>query len=122
MEAHSLGVGDSFDEALEEVGAVALSALVGVLSLSLQDGEELRTRLEEPAALTDPLEGAIEQSRPRAVTVGEQTTVVVDRRRARAGGSTRRDGAGESVVLGLDRLGHLEVRVGDRLVRDAGIG
>ena len=80
MEAHSLGVGDSFDEALEEVSPVALTALAGVLALALQDGEELRTRLEEPAALTDALEGAVEQSRPRAVTVGEQTTVIVDRR------------------------------------------
>ncbi len=106
----------------KSVGAVALTALVGVLSLSLQDGEELRTRLEEPATLTDALEGAVEQSRPRAVTVGEQTTVIVDRRRARAGSSTRRDGVGESVVLGLDRFGHLEVRVGDGLIGDARIG
>ena len=60
MEAQSLGVGDSFDEALEEVGAVALTALAGVLSLALQDGEELRTRLEESAALTDALEGTVE--------------------------------------------------------------
>ena len=57
MEAHSLGVGDSFDEALEEVGAVALTSLAGVLALALQDGEELRTGLEEPTALTNALEG-----------------------------------------------------------------
>ncbi len=48
MEAHSLGVGDSFDEAVEELTAVALTAFIGVLALALQDGEELRTGLEEP--------------------------------------------------------------------------
>ena len=48
MEAHSLGVGDSFDEALEEVGANALSALVGVLALTLQDSEELRAVSKKP--------------------------------------------------------------------------
>ncbi len=82
MEAHSLGVGDSFDEAVEELTAVALTALVGVLALALQDGDELGTGLEESAALTDALEGAVEQSGPRAVTVGEQSTVVTDRRLA----------------------------------------
>ena len=80
MEAHSLGVGDSFDEAVEEVGAVALTALVGVLALALQDGEELRAGLEEATAFADALEGAVEQSRPRAVTVGEESAMVTDRR------------------------------------------
>jgi hypothetical protein len=56
MEAHSLGIGDSFDEAVEELTTVALTTLVGVLALALQDGEEL---------------GAAEKNRPRAVFVGE---------------------------------------------------
>ena len=88
MEAHSLGVGDSFNEPLEEVRAAALTPFVGVPALALQDGEELRAGLEEAAPLADALEGAGKECRPRAVTVGEQPTVVADRRRARLG--TRR--------------------------------
>ena len=51
MRAHSLGVGDSFDEVAEEFGAVSLTPPVGVLALALQDGDELRTGLEEPTPL-----------------------------------------------------------------------
>ena len=121
MEAHSLGIGDSFNEALEELTPVALTALIGMLALALQDRDELRPGLEEAAPLTDALEGAAEECRSRAVTVGKQAAVIADRRRARTRSSTRRGGAGESVVLGLDRFGHLEVRVGDGLIGDAGI-
>ncbi len=77
MEAHSLGLGDSFDEAVEELTTVALTTFVGVLALALQDGEELGSGLEEAAPLTDALEGAAEKSGPRAVSVGEQPVVVV---------------------------------------------
>ena len=77
MEAHSLGIGDSFDEAVEELAAGALTAFIGVLALALQDGEELRAGLEEAAAFADALEGAAEKSRPRAVTIGEQSVVIV---------------------------------------------
>jgi hypothetical protein len=52
MRAHSLGVGDSFDEVAEELAPVALAALVGVLALALQDGDELLTGLEEPTPWT----------------------------------------------------------------------
>ena len=72
MEAHSLGIGDSFDEAVEELTPVDLTSLVGVFPLALQDGEELRSGLEESAPLADALEGAVEECRPGAVTVGEQ--------------------------------------------------
>ena len=47
MEPHSLGVGDSFDEVVEELAPVVLTALIGVLALTLQDSDELRTGLEE---------------------------------------------------------------------------
>ena len=63
MQAHSLGVGDSFNEAGKELGAVSLTTLVGVLALALQDGHELRTRLEEPAPFADTLEGATQPGR-----------------------------------------------------------
>ena len=76
MEAHSLGVGDSFDEVVEELAAVALTTLVGVLALTLQDGDELRSGFEEPAPLADALEGATEEGGSRAVTVGQQSTMV----------------------------------------------
>src|ERR1039458_3910910 len=121
MEAHSLGVGDSFDEAVEELTAVALASLVGVLALTLQDGDELRTRLEETAPFADALEGAPEGGGPGAVTVGEQPTMVADRLLFARTSSSDRGSAGESVVVSLDRFGHLEVRLGDGVVGDAGI-
>ena len=45
MRAHSLGIGDSVDEVAEELAPVALTALVGVLALALQDSDELLTGL-----------------------------------------------------------------------------
>jgi hypothetical protein len=45
MEARPLGLSDSFDEAVEELTAIAL---VGTLSLSLQDGDELGDRIRWP--------------------------------------------------------------------------
>ena len=51
MEANSLGVGDSVDQAVKQLAAVALTTLVGVLALTLQDGGELRTGFEEPGEL-----------------------------------------------------------------------
>jgi len=60
MEAHSLGIGDPCDEAVEELTTVALTSLVGVLALALQDGEELGPGLEESASFADALEGAVE--------------------------------------------------------------
>src|SRR5271157_5547928 len=117
MEAHSLGVGDSFDEAVEELTAVALAALIRVPALALQDGEELRTGLEEATALADALKCAAEECRPRAVTVGEQSAMVTDRGRGARTCRSRRGGARESVVLGLDGFGHLEVGVGNGVVR-----
>src|SRR5665213_618545 len=98
MQAHSLGVGDSVDQAVEELAAVALTTLVGVLALTLQDGDELRPRFEEPAPFAHTLEGTTEQSGSGAVTVGQQSTMV------RAGLLVARDrtgrhgGAGASVV------------------------
>ena len=74
-----MGLGDSFDEAVEEPTAIALTALVGVLSLPLQDSDELRTGLEESAPLTDALEGSAEEGGPRAVTVGEVPMMVAGR-------------------------------------------
>jgi hypothetical protein len=71
MEPHSRGVGDSVDEAIEELGPVVLTALFGVIALSFEDGEELRSGLEEPAPFADAFEGTVEQSGTRAVTVGE---------------------------------------------------
>jgi len=119
MEAHSLGVGDSFNQTVEELSSVALIALIGVLALTLQDGDELRTRFEEPTPFADALEGATEECGSRAVTVGEQPAVVARRRMCARAGSSNRDSTGESVVLRLDRFGHLEVRLGDRVVGDA---
>jgi len=55
MEAHSLGVGDSFDEIVEELVSVALTALVGVFALALQDGDELRSGLKESTSFAHAL-------------------------------------------------------------------
>jgi len=119
MEPHSLGVGDSFDEVAEEFGAVSLTPPVGVLALALQDGDELRTGLEEPTPFADALEDAAEEGGPRAVTVGQQSTMVGTGRLSVRDRSRCQGRAGESVVLGLDRLGHFEVLIGDGAVRDA---
>jgi hypothetical protein len=102
METHSLAVGDSLDEVVEELDPVVLTALVGVLPLALQDGDELGTGLEEPTPFADTLEDAVEKGGPRAVTVGQQSAVV-GARFLRAGDASRCNGrAGESVVLGRD--------------------
>ena len=76
MEAHSLGVGDSLDEVVEELTALVLTPIVGVLSLTLQDGEELGSGFEEATALTDTLEGTVEESGSGAVTIGQQPAMV----------------------------------------------
>ena len=77
MEAHSLGVGDSFDEAVEKLTRIALTTLIRVFALALQDGHELGSGLEESAPFADVSKA---QSRRAgcAVTVGEQSAVVVD--------------------------------------------
>ena len=92
MEAHSLGLGDSFDEVVEEPTPVALTALVGVLALALQDRDELGTGLEETTPFADALEDAVEQGGPRAVTVGQQSAMVGPRLLG-AGDRSRRNGA-----------------------------
>jgi hypothetical protein len=70
MEPHSGPAVDVLDEALEQLGSVFLAVSDGflavsdgVVSLASQDGEELGSGLEEPAALTDRLEGAVEPDR-----------------------------------------------------------
>ena len=104
MEPHSLGVGDSFDEAVEELTTVALTTLVGVLALAPQDGDELRAGLEEATAFADGLEGAVEKSGPHAVTVAEQSAMVADRRARHSRLQRAVGGAGQSGT-GLRRPG-----------------
>jgi len=48
METHSLGLGDSFDEAVEELGAIVLAALLGMVPLASQDGDERRPVSKNP--------------------------------------------------------------------------
>ena len=77
-----------------------------------QDRNELRSSLEEPAALTDGLIGAIELGGAYAVSVaqqagmasGQQASLLVDNWRASSG---------------FDRLGGSEVLLCDGIVRDA---
>jgi hypothetical protein len=72
MEPHSRGVGDSVDKAVEEVGALVLTALFGVVALSFEDGEELRSGLEEAASVAHTLEGTVDR-RPGRVGVSRAT-------------------------------------------------
>ena len=104
MEAHLLDVGDSFDEVVEELTAIALTAPVGVLALAFQDSDELRTGLEEPASFADALEDAAEEGGSRAVTVGQQPTMVGTRHLGARDRSRCKGRAGESVVLGLSLI------------------
>ena len=71
MQSHSWGVGDSVDEAVEELNPTVLTALFGVVALSFENRNELRPGLEEPAPLAHTLEGTVKKSGPRAVTVGQ---------------------------------------------------
>ena len=63
-------------EAFEELASVALAAVGGVVSLLAQDGDELRSGVEEPPAFADGLECAVERDGPGAVSVAEQASVV----------------------------------------------
>jgi hypothetical protein len=47
-----------------------------VLSLALQDGDELRPGLEEPTPLADALEGTAKEGWSRAVAIGEVPVMV----------------------------------------------
>ena len=121
MEPHSALAVDLLDEALEQLGSVVLAVSDGVVSLAAQDGEELRAGLEEPTALADRLEGAVEPDRPGAVTIPQETPVL--------GGDAAHVGALDAgrerlaaLIARLDGLGHPEVLLGDGPVRDAGIG
>jgi len=60
MEARSLVVVDGVEQPGEELGAVVLMVVGGVVALLAEDGHELRSGLEEPAAFADALEGAVE--------------------------------------------------------------
>jgi len=59
------------DESLEEVGAVGLLMLGGVVVLALQGGPEFDAGLEAGAGLADDLEGAVEFGWAGAVAVAE---------------------------------------------------
>ena len=76
MEAHSASTVDLFNEAFEELNPVLLAEADGVVSLAPEDGQELGPGLEEPAALADGLEAAVEPDGPSAVSVPEQAAVL----------------------------------------------
>ena len=67
---------DAVEEAVEELGAVVLVAVEGVVALASQDRDELGSGVEEPASFADRLEAAVERGGPRAVSVAEQPSVV----------------------------------------------
>jgi hypothetical protein len=63
------------DESMEEVGAVGLLMLDGVVVLALEGGPELDAGLEEGAGFADGLEGAVEFGWAGAVAVAEEAVV-----------------------------------------------
>ena len=71
MEAHSLDLGDSLDETVEERTPIALTALVGVVPLAPQDGDELGPVSKKPHRSHTLSKAHPSRRGPRAVTVGE---------------------------------------------------
>ena len=63
-------------EPVEQVGAVGLLVVGGVVTLALQGGSELEAGLEERAGFADGLEGAVEFGSSSAVAVAEQAVVL----------------------------------------------
>ena len=59
IRSRSWAVVDLVDEALEENDTVVLVAVCGVIALLAEDGDELRSGVEEPAEFADALEGAV---------------------------------------------------------------
>jgi hypothetical protein len=118
MEPHSGPGVDVVDEALEELNPVLLSVVDGVISLA---PKELGACLEEAAALADGLEGAVEACRSGAVTVPQEPSVL-------GGYSSHVDAFKISrqwlaaPVVRFDGLGHPEVLLGHRSVRNPSIG
>jgi hypothetical protein len=64
------------EEAVEEVGAVGLVTVGGVVALVLQGGSELDAGVEEGAGFADGFEGAVEFGWSGAVAVAEQSVVL----------------------------------------------
>jgi hypothetical protein len=67
MEPRSRVAVDAVEEFGEELSAVVLVVVGGVVALLAKDGHELRSGLEKPAAFADALEGAVERDRSGAV-------------------------------------------------------
>ena len=63
------------EQLVEELSAVGLSFVGGVVVLGLEGGAELDAGLEERAAFTDGFECAVELGRPGAVAVYEHAVV-----------------------------------------------
>ncbi len=63
------------EEPVEQVGAVGLVVLGGVVALALQGGPELDAGLEEGAGFADGFEGAVEFGWAGAVAVAEEAVV-----------------------------------------------
>src|SRR5581483_3538225 len=121
MEPHLAVSVDLLEEALEQLDPVSLSMAGGIISLSAQDFEELRAGLEEATALTDGLEGAVEADWPCAVTIPQETPMLGGNATHVRSLQAGRQWLGVGVA-GFDRLGHSEVLLCDRAVRDARIG
>ena len=80
---------DAGQEPGEQVGAVGLVVVGGVVALALQDGPELDAGLEEGAGFADGFEGAVEFGWAGAVAVAEEAVVF-----AAQSGHPRADGVG----------------------------
>jgi hypothetical protein len=63
------------EEAVEQVGAVGLVVVGGVVALALQGGSELDAGLEEGAGFADGFEGAVQFGWSGAVAVAEEAVV-----------------------------------------------
>ena len=96
------------------MGALEVSLRGGIVSLPLEDRDELRPGLEEATAFADRLIGAVELDGADAVPVSELALVT---RRLVLGVVVRRDDDTDA----LDRVDRSEVLIGDRVVGDPGV-
>jgi hypothetical protein len=67
---------DAAEESVEQLSAVGVVVVGGVVALALQGGPELDAGLEEGAGFADGFEGAVQFGESDAVAVAEQAVVL----------------------------------------------
>src|SRR5918995_4911408 len=120
IEACSFVGVDAVEELGEDVGAVVVAVVDGVVVLASEDLDELGSGVVEAAAFADGLELAVEGGGPCAVAVAEEPAVVGSEAAHVAAGRFGGERLGAAGVV-LDGFGHPEVLIPDGAGRDPGV-